>query len=76
MLLYTHTACLVKHKVHNHTLRHAESLMTSQSTKFRDFIIIISIITTIIIIDCNWFVTRWQWLFYIYTKHEIGYYYI
>ena len=22
---------------------------------------------------CNWFVTRWQWLFYMYTKHEIGY---
>jgi len=21
----------------------------------------------------NWFVTRWQWLFYMYTKHEIGY---
>ena len=21
----------------------------------------------------NWVVTRWQWLFYMYTKHEIGY---
>jgi len=28
----------------------------------------------IIIINCNWVVSRWQWLFYIYTKHEIGYY--
>jgi len=27
-----------------------------------------------IFIYCNWVVTRWQWLFYIYTKHEIGYY--
>ena len=27
----------------------------------------------IIFINCNWVVTRWQWLFYMYTKHEIGY---
>jgi len=27
----------------------------------------------IIFINCNWVVTRWQWLFYIYTKYEIGY---
>jgi hypothetical protein len=27
-----------------------------------------------IFIYCNWVVTRWQWLFYMYTKHEIGYY--
>ena len=25
-------------------------------------------------IYCNWVVTRWQWLFYMFTKHEIGYY--
>ena len=31
-------------------------------------------IIIIIIIYCNWFVTRWQWLFYMYTKCEIGYY--
>jgi len=31
------------------------------------------LITIIIFIYCNWVVTRWQWLFYIYTKHEIGY---
>jgi hypothetical protein len=24
----------------------------------------------IIIINCNWVVTRWQWLFYIYTKKK------
>jgi len=28
----------------------------------------------IIIIYCNWVVTRWQWLFYMYTKYEIVYY--
>ena len=32
------------------------------------------IIIIIIIINCNWVVTRWQWLFYMYAKHEIGYY--
>ena len=29
----------------------------------------------IIFINCNWVVTRWQWLSYMYTKHESGYYY-
>ena len=24
-------------------------------------------------INCNWVVTRWQWLFYMYTIYEIGY---
>ena len=26
-----------------------------------------------IIINCNWVVTQRQWLFYVYTKYEIGY---
>jgi hypothetical protein len=30
-------------------------------------------IIIIIIIYRNWVVTRWQWLFYMYIKHEIGY---
>jgi len=30
-------------------------------------------IIIIIIINCNWVVTWWQWLFYVYTKYEIGY---
>ena len=34
------------------------------------------IIIIIIIINWNWVVTRWQWLFYMCTKHEIGYYWI
>jgi len=28
----------------------------------------------VLFIYCNWVVTRWQWLFYMYTKYEIGYY--
>jgi len=28
----------------------------------------------IIFIYCNWVITRWQWLFYVYRKYEIGYY--
>jgi len=31
------------------------------------------IIIIIIIINCNWVVTRWQWLYYMHTKYEIGY---
>jgi len=25
-------------------------------------------------ISSSWVVTRWQWLYYMYTKYEIGYY--
>jgi len=28
----------------------------------------------LLFVYCNWVVTRWQWLFYMYTKYEIGYY--
>ena len=35
---------------------------------------IIIIITIIIIISCNWAVTPSQWLFYMYTEYETGYY--
>ena len=38
----------------------------------KKFITIIIIIIIIIIVYCNWVVTRWQWLFYMYTKYEIG----
>jgi len=33
----------------------------------------IIIIIIIIFINCNWVVTWWQWLFYMYTKCETGY---
>ena len=44
-------------------------LMTLQTPQY----IIIIIIIIIIIFNRNWVVTRWQWLFYMYTKYEIGY---
>jgi len=31
------------------------------------------IIIIIMFINCNWVVTRWQLLFYMYTKYNIGY---
>jgi hypothetical protein len=34
-------------------------------------VIIIIIIIIIIFINCNWVDTRWQWLFYMYTKYDI-----
>ena len=37
-------------------------------------LLIIIIIIIIIIINCNWVVTRWQWLFYMYTEYKIVYY--
>jgi len=52
-------------------IAHCKSLVTSQATLACQLIIIIIII---IFINCNWVVTRWQWLFYMYTKYEIGYY--
>jgi len=36
--------------------------------------IIIIIIIIILFIYCNLVVTRWQWLFHMCTKYEIGYY--
>jgi len=41
----------------------------------KNWIVQISIKYVIIIfIYCNWVVSRWQWLFYMYTRYEIGYY--
>ena len=36
-------------------------------------IALLVIIIIIKFIKCNWVVTPWQWLFYVYTKYEIGY---
>ena len=30
------------------------------------------IVIIIIFINSNWVVTRWHWLFHMYTEHEIG----
>jgi len=32
------------------------------------WLVVIIIIIITIIINCNWVVTRWQWLFYMYTN--------
>ena len=48
--------------------RKLKSILHSMTVLFGIIIIII----IIIFIYCNWVVTRWQWLFYLYTKHEIG----
>ena len=37
-------------------------------------IVIFLFIFFYLVIYCNWVATRWQWLFYMETKHEIGYY--
>ena len=43
------------------------------SVVFWEFDYHIIIIIIIIFIYCNWVVTRWQWLFHMYTKYEIVY---
>jgi len=43
-------------------------------TVFCWLLMMMMMIIIIIFIYCNWVVTRWQWLFYMCTKHEIGYY--
>jgi len=47
--------------------------MLSKGFMFTVDDIIIIIIIIVIFINSNWVVTRWQWLFYMYTKYEIGY---
>ena len=53
----------------NHRMTNVNQRLPSCANRvFNDIIIII------IIIKCNWVVTLWQWLFYMYTKQEAGYY--
>ena len=59
-----HALCMLGNQGKTHTLRMCNAY------RFKAFIIII----ILIIIYCNWVVTRWQWLCYMYTKREIGYY--
>ena len=44
----------------------------TRCTNYSNLFLIIIIL--IIFIYCIWVVTRWQWLFYMYTEYEIGYY--
>ena len=46
------------------------SQMTLMTSKYID-IFSWDILYIIIFINCNWVVTRWQWLFYMYTKYEL-----
>jgi len=41
---------------------------------FIKVIFMMMIIIIIIFMNSKWVVTRWQWLFYMHTKHEIVYY--
>ena len=50
--------------------RHCYSPQKPTEVRTTQIIIIIIIIS---IINCDWVVTRWQWLFYMYTKYEAGY---
>ena len=48
--------------------------MTQGSTQpVTEMNIILIIILVVVVVNCNWVVSRWQWLFYMYTKYEIGY---
>jgi len=51
------------------------SLRDEQRRKVRQYELVELNRSSIIIIfvNCNWVVTRWQWLFYMCTKYEIGY---
>ena len=61
-----------KFRTATHQYRFVNALI-GLSLKICEGIIIIIIIIIIIFINCNWVVTRWQWLFYMYTEYVIGY---
>ena len=63
----------VLHSARCRYARHEVTVANSVQIQTENLIIII-IIIIIIFIYCKWVVTRWQWLCYMYTKHEIGYY--
>jgi len=44
-------------------------ISSKEGVEMKTIMIVIIIIIIIIIINCNWVVTRWQWLFYMYTKY-------
>jgi hypothetical protein len=31
-------------------------------------VVVVVVVVVILFINCNWVITRWQWLFYIYTN--------
>ena len=75
----------VKHIFHDGLLKHSSIWFLSPTLSFSKILCVLKdevnlfpsaviIIYSNIFIYCNWVVTRWQWLFYMYTKYEIGYY--
>jgi len=66
--------CGTEEETSVHILCDCEALASRRHTHLGSFfliiiiIIIIIILIIIIIINCNWVVTRWQWLFYMYTN--------
>jgi len=36
-------------------------------------LLLLMLLLLLLFINCNWVITRWLWLFYMYTKYEIGY---
>jgi len=52
---------------HRHDL--GKDAVHSDNTMF----LIINKTLIITFINCNWVVSRWQWLFYMYTKYEVVY---
>jgi len=58
------------------TLYFPGMLLTHFLNDFEIVPVALLLLIIIIIINCSWVVTRWQWLFYTYTKYEIGYYQI
>jgi hypothetical protein len=86
MFRYTYPACLVFNTScpcqMNSERTTSESHMNTNSrwrskinqVKLCSYIASVIIIIIIIFINCSWVDTRWQWLFYMYTKYDIGYY--
>jgi len=44
--------------------------VTSSILQMENAMYSVTIIIIIIFINCNWVVTRWQWLYYMYTNME------
>ena len=71
---YAEAKCCLTYSIAVSEVHCVQGLTSCRSTLQRpQSWILIIILTIITFINCNWVVTRWQWLFYMYTKHEIGY---
>ena len=55
-------------------LNYLLAVITTIENRLARYVIAQNDVIIIIFIYCNWVVTLWQWLFYMYTKLETGYY--